>query len=402
MKLATYVFSFFFMFILTYCGRTKYNDNVPKSLENLKNLTVFSKNAEPIYEITLTKDAAYGDTSGVFLARFIKDIAVDDRERVYVADFTERKIHVYNPDGSYIQSIGRKGKGPGEFQFIWVLRVKNNQLFVLDYILPEISVFDLNTLGYKKNIVVSINKESNNKPTWANRISKKGLFYRPVNFYVRSDGIFLIFWGNEDIGSVHNIKGRTYEGSVFNPKLNTYLKHDVFSFRWTGKVLAYKGGITNNVPYMLSSQFDYSGDELVYGWTKELLFKVYNKEGSYVRAYYYPRKNIELKRKDVLSYHKDSDNQVKNAILNAELPETWPAFNTLKLDDQNRLWISTIVDDREVYQWWVLKNTGELLARFTWPRNKSIEEVKNGYLYARKTVEETGLQQIVRYRIEMN
>lgn len=39
---------------------------------------------------------------------------------------------------------------------------------------------------------------------------------------------------------------------------------------------------------------------------------------------------------------------------------------------------------------------------FTWPRCLQIEEIKNGKLYAREADEETGLQQIVRYRIEMN
>lgn len=399
MKLATCIFYFFLILNLTYCGRTKYNENIPKSL---KNITVFSKNADPQYGITLTKDATYGDTSGVFLGRFIKDIAVDDRERVYVADFFERKIHVYTPAGSYIQSIGREGKGPGEFQFIWVLRVKNQQLFVLDYIQSHISVFDLNTLAHIQDIAVSLDKKSNNQPSWANRIHKKGLTYRPVNFYVRPDGNFLVFFGDEDIGSAYNIKGRTYEGSIFSPKLNKYLEHDVISFKWTGKVHVYKGGrMINNVPYKLSSQFDSFGNELVYGWTKELLFKVYNNDGSYQRAFYYSRENSKLKRKDVLKYYKN-DKQVRNVIRNVTLPETWPAFKKLKLDDENQLWVSVIVDDMEVYQWWVLKDSGELLAQFMWPKNRQIEVVKNGKLYARTTDEETGLQQILRYRIEMN
>jgi len=399
MKLATYVSSFFLILILTYCGRTKYSDNIPKSL---KNLTVFSKTADPLYGITLTMNATYGDTSGVYLGRFIKDIVVDDTEQVYIADFFEKKIHVYTSEGSYIQSLGREGKGPGEFQFIWVLRVKDKQLFVLDYIQSQISVFDLNTLAHIKDISVSLDKDSNNQPSWANRIHKKGLTYRPVNFYVRPDGNFLVFFGDEDIGSPHNIKGRTYEGSIFNPKLNKYMEHDVISFKWAGKVHVYKGGMINNVPYKLSSQFDSFGNELVYGWTKELLFKIYNNDGSYQRAYYYPRENSKLKRKDVLAYYKNDNNQVRKVMRNAKLPETWPAFRTLKLDDENRLWISVIVDYMEVYQWWLLKDTGELLARFTWPRDKQIEVVKNGYMYTRETDEETGLQQIVRYRIEMN
>lgn len=255
------------MLVFISCGRTK--KSIPKSLKNLKNLTVLSKNAKPEYEITLTKDATYGDSKEAVLGPLIKDIAVDDRGRVYIADFFAKKIRVYNPDGSFLQSFGRKGRGPGEFQMIWVLRVHDNQLFALDYMQSRVSVFNLNTLKYKKDMSLSIDKESNKRPSWINWTRKKNLHYRPINFYIRSDGDFLVFFGDEDTGYSGNIKGRTYEGSIFDPKLNTYLTHDVFSFKWTGKMLTYKGTdgevMLGKVPYKLSSQFDFSGDELVYG-----------------------------------------------------------------------------------------------------------------------------------------
>ncbi|MBP3193345.1 hypothetical protein [Natronogracilivirga saccharolytica] len=41
-------------------------------------------------------------------------------------------------------------------------------------------------------------------------------------------------------------------------------------------------------------------------------------------------------------------------------------------------------------------------SRFEWPRDESIEVVKNGYIYTLQTDEETGLQQINRYRFEWN
>ncbi len=41
------------------------------------------------------------------------------------------------------------------------------------------------------------------------------------------------------------------------------------------------------------------------------------------------------------------------------------------------------------------------MSKFEWPRDEPIEVVKNGYMYTRQTEQETGLQQVVRYRIEM-
>ncbi|MDR8393844.1 hypothetical protein NC796_22010 [Aliifodinibius sp. S!AR15-10] len=65
-------------------------------------------------------------------------------------------------------------------------------------------------------------------------------------------------------------------------------------------------------------------------------------------------------------------------------------------------WGFIAVSDMNVYQWWVLKLDGQLIARFHWPRSKPIQVIKNGYLYTRETEEETGLKQIVRYRFEMD
>jgi len=72
------------------------------------------------------------------------------------------------------------------------------------------------------------------------------------------------------------------------------------------------------------------------------------------------------------------------------------------IDDQDRLWVATTVDDMNVFEWWVLEESGEVVTRFDWPRSKPIEVVRNGHVYTRETDENTGLQQVVRYRIEFS
>jgi len=69
-------------------------------------------------------------------------------------------------------------------------------------------------------------------------------------------------------------------------------------------------------------------------------------------------------------------------IRETDLPTTWPALDKMLVDDKNRLWVAVIVADQDIYQWWVLDGSdGSLLARFTWPRTRQIEVVKNGKLY---------------------
>ena len=84
-----------------------------------------------------------------------------------------------------------------------------------------------------------------------------------------------------------------------------------------------------------------------------------------------------------------------------QVPQTGPALNDLIVDDEGQIWVSTIVEDFDIYEWWVLEETGALITRFEWPRDEPIEVIRNGYMYTRQTDAETGIQQIVRCRVEI-
>ena len=52
-------------------------------------------------------------------------------------------------------------------------------------------------------------------------------------------------------------------------------------------------------------------------------------------------------------------------------------------------------------RWRAPEHTGELVAKFKWPINQSIETVKNGFAYALETDMETGQQTVVKYAIKI-
>ena len=45
-------------------------------------------------------------------------LAIDDASRIYVADYQSSDVRVFGATGSPVRRIGRKGEGPGEFQFL--------------------------------------------------------------------------------------------------------------------------------------------------------------------------------------------------------------------------------------------------------------------------------------------
>jgi hypothetical protein len=73
----------------------------------------------------------------------IQAIAVDRLGRVYVADTHTTDVRVFDSAGVYVRSLGRKGRGPGEFIWPFGLTWQNDStLWVLDMANGRYSVYD--------------------------------------------------------------------------------------------------------------------------------------------------------------------------------------------------------------------------------------------------------------------
>ncbi len=70
-------------------------------------------------------------------------IQLDSNGNIYVLDFVAQHILKFTPDGDLIQTIGRKGEGPGELkQTIMFTIDHNNNIYTLDMDLRRVSVFN--------------------------------------------------------------------------------------------------------------------------------------------------------------------------------------------------------------------------------------------------------------------
>jgi hypothetical protein len=73
----------------------------------------------------------------------ITDFAVDAYGRIYILEGQAQEIRVFNPDGTYLRTIGRKGGGPGEFQSAGAIRWgPQGNLWVIDPRNARYSIFD--------------------------------------------------------------------------------------------------------------------------------------------------------------------------------------------------------------------------------------------------------------------
>ncbi len=66
-----------------------------------------------------------------------------DDGRIVLADEFAHQIRFYSDRGQYLGASGRDGEGPGEFRTMWHVRpYRRDSLFVFDYSLDRVSVFD--------------------------------------------------------------------------------------------------------------------------------------------------------------------------------------------------------------------------------------------------------------------
>lgn len=398
--------------------------DLPEHIRNLENVTIYSKDAEPAHSIRFERETIFDfnkEDSDPYIGS-MENFAVDDKNRVFV--YSRNNIYVINPDGSYLTAMGGEGRGPGEFhRFANVkLRIGLNRLFAYDEIQQRINVYSMQTLSSSPSKTILMDPDQ-----WRDIEELKRSKSRPIShFYIRSDStLMLAFRQPFPTGSGLNDFLDIPAGNP-NPEVEKYKRY--YRMNMGGQIISdkifelkdvnfYPGTVNRSfvngtLPSTRSSLIAVSDKGKIFSaWTEEFLIKVHDSKGQYLRSFYYPFENSTLNPEKILNQsYTDPSPPVRQYLEDADFPETWPALNIILLDDQNRLWVSTITDEEENYEWWILNEMGKLLAKFKWPGKKlfrhsdpnEIQLVKNGYLYVLKTDDETGLQQIVKYRIEMD
>ncbi|NBC03365.1 MAG: 6-bladed beta-propeller [Bacteroidetes bacterium] len=385
---------------------------IPEYLKELENLVVIQPNSEPASSIELIQEAVIDDRNATrtwFTYDFgegywFAGLEVDDSGRIYVGNGAGMMIQVFDSDGSYLTSIGSEGNGPGEFKGILDIGIDSNQLYAFDFLQYRTTLFSLDSFKVDEVQDVYLSRAPNVEELtgW---LSNRSWLVDNNTFLVQ----YMDEFPNGNIGSpkynldkprpgkyyIVDREGKVLSDMLFELKHNKIITADIngrhpFNIR----LLPFL-----NQPFVSIS----NSGHIISANSEESLVKMYAPNGDYLRSFYIPMEKKALVRDELTNMYTDLNTRNQSLLQHAELPEKWPALGDIILDDENRLWISTIHDSEDLtYKWWVLEDTGELLATFSWPGNRSIEKIKDGYLYARETEESSGLQTIVKYRIEMD
>lgn len=364
--------------------------DVPAEIAALDNLLLIPMDARPLHTLYLHRVAIYGDTEDVIIGR-LGMLAVDKNGRVYLADVSQSVIHIYKQDGSYLANIGGEGDGPGEFRQIRAIQTEGDQIHILDMSSMRISTYDLNTLMFTGDLTVSFDFDFSG-----------GFSSFPQSFYIKDDEYFIIHFGVSYSGELNGDEP-TVIGRLMNREGGELTEQKLYEFP-APEILIHRDGSSMHMmgmDYKRQPKIFFTGQYMINGWTEDLLFSVYNMDGRYSHAIYQPIDKIKLNRNDVVGIYADRDEPWRSMVRNDNMPDTWPAFSNALADDKGRIWAALFDEDDEIWNWRVFTQDGELYASFNWPREIEIREIRNGFVYTRETNEETGLQEIVKYQIEL-
>jgi len=107
------------------------------------NNTVPRNGNAPYAEIKLLQTIPTYDDAGKYGINMVYDFAVDNNANLYVVSRDENNITVFDRDGKYVRTVGRKGQGPGEFQSPYNIAIKDNEMHVFQRSGSLVQVLDL-------------------------------------------------------------------------------------------------------------------------------------------------------------------------------------------------------------------------------------------------------------------
>ena len=353
------------------------------TIEEEDGVTVIKNPKEPLFgeiEFDLEEDLSIGNEEEESLAFYnMVRVEADSEGNIYVLDRENCRIQKFDKDGNYLQTIGRKGQGPGEFEQPYRLFFDSYQnIYVHE--MRDIDVFNKNG-KFVRSIVahefigplIGITEEGNiiaqtSSLTPEERIEEVALFDK--------DGKRI------KTIATHKSEPPSYRkldlGSRYTPGLWFYPVNEG---------LAVYGDSSEYKLFVIDS----SGE----------LIRIIEKEESPKSI---TKKEINKIINNVLEAMKKSSrgpkytrSELKSA---ANFPKCYPFFFGFQTDDKSRIYarkIKSPLDEYKGIYYDIFNENGYYLYRAKLPYSGVI---KNGCLYRAARDEETGYIKIKRYIIK--
>ena len=381
--------SVFIMAILSEGQKTKWKGTI----EEKDGVKVIKNPKTPLYgeiELELEVDLSIGgeDVDENYMFRRVSGIEVNKEGNIFVLDSRECRIQIYDKDGKYLKTIGRKGEGPGEFQRALRMTLDSKgKLYVNEY--KKIIIFEEDGT-FEKNVNTDFH----------------------LSFYLVTKEDNFLGWSFI----------RTEEGNTLDVILidSSGKRTDtIASFPDPSVVLrkSVSGGGTISVmrspPYSPGLFFCQLSDELgIYGYSAEYKLGVVNSSGEIVHIIEKDEKRQPTSRKEENEYFEKiierSKRQGGIQWSRGDLRKLHgfakykPFFTLIMNDDEGHIFLAKpkpVVKKEEDTYFDFFNKEGYYLYKIK-IHEISPKVIHKGYLYTFRQDEDTGYYKIERYKIK--
>lgn len=301
-------------------------------------------------------------------------ISIDNQGRFYVCDIGNRRVQVYDENGTFVRSLGRQGQGPGEYSFpSSVLLDGAGDVFIN-------SGFSFVVFGpdgvFKRNILPKTNLTRKTLGPGGTIIGGPQPNYR------------------DEGGPKHKLVQLGPDGEMLRTlaEFRAYgASPGMMLFHWySGRLLFCPR----------------SEESLFYGYDLDYRVHVLDGDGRELLAFTKAEKSQGITGEEAALTRKEGIwawfGQGDRTTAPLDLPDHRPFFSRFFSDDLGRLYVvrfrpitEKAVTSSEID---VFSKDGYYLYRMTWPFLPQV--IKNGFLYEVRQDEEAGLTKIIRHRIK--
>ena len=326
--------------------------------------------------LTLQHDLTIGedDTDPNSMFSELRSIQVDDEENIYALDMKEIKVKVYDKNGKFLRSFGKKGKGPGEIDTPIRMEMTRDGKIVIDDMGNNKLIF----FGPDGSCIKEL-------PT--------GKYWALIRFKFDSGGNIYA-----DTRAYEETK-MTSELKKFDPDFKPLATFASFEERRPDRRLI---RVFSPV-FSLQMRGD---DRLVWttAETEKYEFTIVNTDGKIVKRIV--REPSPVKITGVLKDRLIQESWGEKGIpaeVKFEVPSYFPSVYYFIIDDEDRLFVGTYAyeeKDGDYCRYYdVFDAEGRYIAKFCHPRREMVFQAKKGRLYCMVQESEGGIPLVKRYRM---
>jgi hypothetical protein len=326
----------------------------------------------------------------------VYSVDVDGRGNIYVAD--RWAIRVFAPNGRLVRSIGRHGRGPGEFGALASVAVMpGDSLYAYDGELNRATVFEPGTGRAAYTVQIGRDQAFAAWDVWrahdgrsvAALFRAAYLSYAPAGFEQRKSVLRLF-----------NADGSLRRDSVLAVPQPDYL---VMNATMNGHSAS---GISRH-PFGRTTLLAVSRkDRVVAAGSDSLKFEVYSLEGRHLKTV---RALYPVSRRPVTAHERDSAvaqiagmfpvAEVRRALAKHDL-NTWPLVRDMTVDDdQDRIWASIVGGPGEPDHWVAFDMSGRPVARVDLSNRMRLRMVRGNTAYV-AALDDNDVPQVLVYDLK--